>query len=113
MPTDIDDRAIRIRSLNDAFRQTFTGGHVLTTQGVLKLDQASYVTLLDRVRRYDDFDADSDPYGEHDFGVIDHEGRRIFWKIDYYDPTYRQGSKDPADTAATGRVLTIMLAEEW
>ena len=51
MPTDIDDRAIRIRSLNDAFRQTFTGGHVLTTQGVLKLDQASYVTLLDRVRR--------------------------------------------------------------
>jgi Protein of unknown function (DUF3768) len=113
MPTNSDDRAMRIRSLNDAFRRTFTCGRVLTTQGVLQLDQASYATLLNRVRRYDDFDEDSDPYGEHDFGIIDHEGRRIFWKIDYYDASFRYGSPDPADPAATGRVLTIMLAEEW
>jgi len=113
MPTDIDNRVMRIRSLNDAFRRTFIGGRVLTTRGVLQLDQASYVTLLNRVHSYEDFDAGNDPYGEHDFGVIDHDGRRIFWKIDYYDVTFTYGSTDPADPAVTGRLLTIMLAEEW
>jgi hypothetical protein len=29
---------------------------------------------------------DNDPHGEHDFGAFEHEGQRIFWKIDYYAP---------------------------
>ena len=41
------------------------------------------------------------------------DGRKVFWKIDYYDPTMTQGSDDPASLALTRRVLTVMLAEEY
>jgi hypothetical protein len=37
---------------------------------------------------------------------------KVFWKIDYYDPTMRYASANHADPAQTWRVRTIMLAEE-
>ncbi|MBW8911009.1 MAG: DUF3768 domain-containing protein [Sphingomonas sp.] len=55
------------------------------------------------------FGADVDPYGEHDFGSFSLFDQRFFWKIDYYDRSLSAGSPDPADAAATCRVLTIML----
>jgi Protein of unknown function (DUF3768) len=51
--------------------------------------------------------------GERDFGAFDYEGRRIFWKIDYYAPDMCHGSEDPADLAQTVCVLTIMLEFEY
>lgn len=56
---------------------------------------------------------DNDPYGERDFGSIELEGERYFWKIDYYDRTLRFGAEDPADTSETMRVLTLMHASEY
>ena len=56
---------------------------------------------------------DSDPYEEHDFGSFEADGRTIFFKIDYYDPTLTVHSSDPSDAAVTERVITIMLAEEY
>ena len=49
----------------------------------------------------------------HDFGAFVHNGERVFWKIDYYDPSLTKGSEDPADPQQTARVLTIMLASEY
>ena len=37
----------------------------------------------------------------------------VFWKIDSYDRDLRFGSENPADSAVTRRVLTIMLASEY
>jgi hypothetical protein len=67
---------------------------------------------------FDEFTPDNDPHHEHDFGGFEYEGRRIFWKIDYYDRASLgtgsdMGSEDPSDPAKTLRVLTIMLAEEY
>lgn len=108
-----ENSATRTRGLNDQFRQTFIGGRILLTQGVSALPTEKTEELLSAVKAFDEFTEDSDPYGEHDFGSIEMHGTKFFWKIDYYDPTLRYGSEDPADPAVTVRVLTVMLAEEY
>jgi hypothetical protein len=40
-------------------------------------------------------------------------GIRVFWKIDYYDQNFEFGSSEPTNERVTGRVLTILLAEEY
>jgi hypothetical protein len=70
-------------------------------------------TILDAVAKFDTFDESNDPYGEHDFGALEIEGERLFWKIDYYDRNLSAHSPDPADPSVTTRVLTIMLADEY
>lgn len=103
----------RIRELNDAFRMTFSGGRVLVTSGVQALGEKSVAMLLRRVQAFSAFTRDNDPYGEHDFGTLEHEGRKVFWKIDYIDLPLSMGSDNPSDPSAICRVLTIMLAEEY
>ena len=68
---------------------------------------------VDAVRAYDEFRDGNDRYDEHDFGSLILGGHNLFWKIDYYDLTKCWGSLDPADSAVTRRVLTIMLASEY
>jgi len=66
--------------------------------------------LIRAVRDFDRFEARDQ---ERDFAAFDWEGTRCFWKIDYYEPSLEWGSKDPADAAATARVLTILRADEY
>jgi Protein of unknown function (DUF3768) len=105
--------AERIRELNDRFRTTMIGGKVLMTVGVNALPAEVKAAVIQRVTTFSDFDADNDPHGEHDFGNFTLAGRKLFWKIDYFDAKMEFGSKDPADPTKTTRVLTIMLAEEY
>lgn len=106
-------RTFEIARLNDAFRRSLVGGQVLVTNGVLSLGHAEVDNVIDAVRRFSDFSAGNDPYGEHDFGMVTCEGQEIFWKIDYYDAQLEFGSPNPADPSVTTRVLTIMLASEY
>jgi hypothetical protein len=69
--------------------------------------------IIERVRSFETFMPDNDPYAEHDFGSFDHDGQTIFWKIDLYDRDYKWYSPGPTDPAKTNRVLTILLAEEY
>lgn len=103
----------RIRSLNDQFRSTFVGGAVLLTAGVQTLDEDSRRTLLREIRSFNRFGEGNDPHGEHDFGAIDLNGSKFFWKLDYYDLAMTAGSEDPSDPAKTQRVMTVMRADEY
>jgi hypothetical protein len=103
----------RIAELNDQFRKTFQGGQVFMTRGIQALGPEAIRRLVDQVQRFDRFNEDNDPHGEHDFGVLEEGGEKVFWKIDYYDPTLTYGSADPADPTKTTRVLTILLASEY
>lgn len=106
-------RAARIRTLNDAFRQSFVGGTVMFTAGVAAMSAPERCALLRAIRAFSAFDTGNDPYGEHDFGAVDQDRQRYFWKIDCYDATMAFGSPDPMDPEVTRRVLTVMLAEEY
>ena len=103
----------KIAALNDAFRRTFAGGRVMLTAGIDALPALRKPEIMMAVQAFNKFNTDNDPYHEHDFGTFELHGRKIFWKIDYYDKTMEAGSEDPADPEKTTRVLTIMLAEEY
>ena len=107
------DNTARIRALNDAFRKTFTGGRVMLTVAVNTLPDTDRAAVLAKVRTFDDFKSDNDPYGEHDFVAIAHDGDKYFAKVDYYARDLQHGSDDPADPTKTIRVLTVMRADEY
>jgi hypothetical protein len=104
----------RVRELNDAFRTRGEGnGSVMVTQGLSALGQRMVGKAVAEVRSFDAFTQNNDPYGEHDFGAVEIEGQKVFWKIDYYDLALQQASPDAANAGVTHRVLTIMLADEY
>ncbi|MBX9453222.1 MAG: DUF3768 domain-containing protein [Mesorhizobium sp.] len=106
-------RPVSLRDLNDTFRRTFAGGTVMLTADVAALPDVDRDRLLSRVRSYASFDPGNDPYGEHDFGAVEHGGERFFWKIDCYDTDLLHASPDPANPAVTCRVLTVMRADGY
>jgi len=107
------EKTLRIRTLNDTFRTTFMGGRILLTQGIQALGTEQAQDIITKVQSFNAFTPDNDPHGEHDFGAIEHDGKKVFWKIDCYDENLEFGSPDPSDPAQTTRVLTVMLAEEY
>jgi hypothetical protein len=106
-------KTFRIRLLNDQLRRDLIGGSAFITPGVAALGPEAVARIVPTISVYDDFCNANDPYGEHDFGAFDVEGKRIFFKIDYYDLSKMFGSPDPSDPSVTERVMTIMLAEEY
>jgi hypothetical protein len=106
-------KVARIRDLNDRFRRTLRGGTVVMTRGVEALGVTNIRRVFVRVKSFEAFSPDNDPWGEHDFGAFELDGDRFFWKIDSYDPTMSMGSADPTDPDLTRRVLTVMLSEEY
>ena len=102
-----------IRDLNDRFRRSLTGGTLALTAGIVELGAEAQARIIKAVQAFDAFDEDNDPWSEHDFGALDVDGVRVFFKLDYLDLTRSVHSPDPADASATERVMTIMLAEEY
>ena len=108
-----DQQVAKIRELNDRLRVTGRGGMILMTDGIAGLGREAVERVFDAVRRFNRFNEDNDPHGEHDFGGLKVDGRSVFWKIDYYDRSRQAGSPDPADEKVTVRILNVMLAEEY
>jgi Protein of unknown function (DUF3768) len=103
-----------IRRLNDELRTGCSpNGKTVMTSGIQSLGAVAAARLVQAISAFDQFNGDNDPHSEHDFGAVDFEGNRVFWKIDYYDRSLEHGSEDPANSDITTRVMTIMLAEEY
>ena len=83
------------------------------TSGIASLPGRELNQILTKVRLFDDFNEENDPYGEHDFGSFEHTGRKLYFKIDYYDENAESGSGDPANPDVTTRIMTLMLACEY
>ncbi|WP_163381372.1 DUF3768 domain-containing protein [Cyclobacterium sp. SYSU L10401] len=121
--------AEKIAQLNDDFRKGITclsvppefliqqsskvPGVIVATAGIEALMLEEKVEIFQKIKSFDDFTPDNDPYGEHDFGSFQQNAEKIYWKFDYYDPQLKFGSDDPTDPSKTKRVLTIMLASEY
>lgn len=115
-------QAAIIAEQNDAFRKLACGnpdgedvpeGKLLMTQGVSAQGPAFHMVLLQRVARFDDFTFENDPHGWHEFGEVDVNGTRVWFKIDLYDSAYEMGSEVPHDPVQTRRVLTLLFPEEY
>lgn len=104
----------RIRELNDRLRRLGQGnGRFVITSGMQAQGDTFVQAAILAVRDFDTFSRDNDPHGEHDFGAVEIEDERVFFKIDYYNPDLTAGSENPANEGLTHRVLTIMLASEY
>ena len=111
---DHEFRKRRIQRLNDDARiGLFRHGTRVMTTGVQALEEKLRAAVINQVGLFDDFNADNDPHGEHDFGSIEIASHKIFWKVDYFDLDLKMHSPDPANPNVTHRVLTIMLANEY
>jgi hypothetical protein len=99
-----------VRALNDALRQTFTGGRVVVSPGVLSLPPQANAEVLKRVRGFSAFDAENEPY--HDFGRFDLAGVTYCFEVDCC-ARETDTSKDAIDTGKATRVLTVMRADEY
>ena len=109
VPTDV----LAIRTLNDNLRQTRTGGQVMLSPGIAAQGERSLAEILALVATFNEFTKENDPYGEHDCAVVSWDGRRVLFKIDYYDPTLQFCSDDPTDPEKTRRIMTVMFASEY
>ena len=99
--------------MNDLLRTSGAGGRILTTAGIDQLSIGEIALIIAAVARFDDFNEDNDPHGEHDCASLRAAGHDVIWKVDYYDLDLQYHSPNPADPSVTRRVLTIMLAEEY
>jgi hypothetical protein len=109
-----DTTTSKIAELNDLCRKAMgVAGKLFQTSGIDALPLADQSAIREKVEAFNSFTPDNDPHGERDFGAFEHNGERIFWKIDYYARDMQHGSEDPSDPKQTVRVLTIMLASEY
>lgn len=69
------------------------------TKGVQYLGAYS---ILKKVKVYNEFTKDDDPYGEHNFGCFMHKDKKTFWTI------VAHGGDEGYNL-----VLTVMLADKW
>lgn len=101
-------QAGKVRDFNDALRRDMPHGRVLLTRSVAQLPLQDVRQILELVRAFDTFNADNDPWNEHDFGKVNFEGQQYYWKIDALDLSMEYGSPDPTDETVTKRIITLM-----
>ena len=118
-----NERSEKIAKLNDQLRSKIgypfnslidTNDQFVLTQGIIdSFNDGEIKTLFHDIKTFNKFTIDNDPYKERDFGSLTANGRKIFWKIDYYDNNLEYHSPDNTDPEVTKRVMTVMLSSEY
>lgn len=114
----------RVAAQNDAFREMAClgdppviplKGQLLVTRSLTALGEGIVGPAIAAVRAFASFTEDNDPDEIHDFGAVEVQGHRIFWKLDLYEDgtDFQWGAETPDNPETTCRVLTIMLASDW
>jgi hypothetical protein len=80
---------------------------LILTDEVASLAEEKLAQIFLAFRKFDEFDADNDPYLEHDFIAVSFEGENLFLKFEYFDSDLRFFQEDGT------RVLTIMFSHEY
>ncbi|WP_449470216.1 DUF3768 domain-containing protein [Sphingobium chungangianum] len=118
--TDRSSSLTGIRQLNDRCRQgRDPSARILITANCLATFapgegiESELVAQARLMAAVNSFTFAEDDRSERDFGEVLVDGRRVWFKIDYYDPALEFGSENPADASITRRVLTIMLPEDY
>jgi hypothetical protein len=125
---DVTARAKTIAELNDQLRkapdwkitlQTLTtliseSGHQWRiTPEVSYLPQEQLSELISKVQEFDDFTAENDPGGEHNFGKVMQDNVDYYWKISYYDLDFQSHHVNLTDPTKARRILILMKAKEY
>ena len=120
MSNDNNEIIKRIARLNDIFRASILKpapdqslGQVFCTASIMALPKADIQSIAEKVSLFDDFNEGDDPYGEHDFGSFTFKGKKIYWKIDYKDPSLEYKPNETTEPLEPNRILTILFSHEW
>jgi len=75
---------------------------LVITRGIAGMGELALAEILQKVKDFNNFNYDNDPWHHHDFGSFLHDGEKVYWKIDNYN------GQDGYNL-----VLTILLAQEY
>jgi hypothetical protein len=104
---DQEERFKEMARRNDIARQLSL--NVVLTNKVAEMPNLE--ELLREVRTFTGFTKRDDPYGWHDLGYFNWKGKRVLWRIDYWDEQMKHFMDPLSDDCK--RVVTVMLAEEY
>ena len=100
-------RSVETARRNDEARKSGLG--VKVTCGAAMLPDLE--GMMQRVRDYNCFTEYNDPYGAHDMGCFDWTGKKVIWKIDYWNGRLTCFEDPVSETCK--RIITVMLAREY
>lgn len=116
----------RVTEQNDRFRRSIPSrppgaplpgglqGRVVFTRTVAARGMLFQLLALLEIAAVSVFEAEDDPDGRHDFGTVEVQGSRVWFKIDLFsDENMTRGSERPDDPAHTYRVMTVLFPSDW
>jgi hypothetical protein len=109
----MDQRTHRIRELNNQFRKSIARGMYVMSPGISDLGEEAVDRIVKTVAALEVVYPTDHPHEEHALGTFEAEGRTMVFKIFYFDTDLEHQSPDPADPAATVRVMEVMLDHEY
>ena len=90
-------------------------GLIVMTHALAAMDPLFVHQARITIGRLHVFEADNDPDGFHDFGSVEIDGQKVWFKVDMYETGSgkRYGAERPDNPVMTERVMTLMLPSDW